>query len=98
MAAPLVGRKLERARATWSEANCRINFGFDRGQMPAHFAPDVVLDNEVPEIEMKERKFRNFVHLQSVAEYPWSTFMGRLVIVPDMPDDTQERPGIFDKG
>jgi hypothetical protein len=56
-----------------------------------------VLDNEVTEIQMKERQFWNFAHLQPVAEKPWSTFMGRLITVPDMPEDAQKRLGIFDK-
>jgi hypothetical protein len=56
-----------------------------------------VLDNNVTEIEMKERQFWNFAHLQPAAEKPWSTFMGRLIVVPDMPEDAQKRLGIFDK-
>jgi len=57
-----------------------------------------VLDNEVTEIEMTERQFWNFAHLQPVAEKPWITFMGRVVRVPNMPEDAQKCLGIFDKG
>jgi hypothetical protein len=56
-----------------------------------------VLDNEVTEIEMNERQFWNFAHLQPIAEKPWTTFMGRLICVPDMPIDAQKHLGIFDK-
>jgi hypothetical protein len=56
-----------------------------------------VLDNKVTEIEMKERQFWNFASLQPVAEKPWSTFMGRPICVPDMPEDAQKRLGVFDK-
>ena len=56
-----------------------------------------VLDNAVTEIEMKERQYWNFAALQPVSEKPWSTFMGRLVTVPDMPEDAQKRLGIFDQ-
>ena len=56
-----------------------------------------VLDNAVTEIEMNERQFWNFAHLQPVAEKPWSTFMGRLINVPDMPEAAQRHLGIFNK-
>jgi hypothetical protein len=56
-----------------------------------------VLDNQVTEIEMNERQFWNFAHLQPVAEKPWATFMGRVICVPDMPIDAQKHLGIFDK-
>jgi hypothetical protein len=56
-----------------------------------------VLDNDVTEIEMKERQFWNFANLQPVAEKPWTTFMGRLIAVPDMPEDAQKRLGIFER-
>ena len=56
-----------------------------------------VLDNEVTEIEMKELQFWNFAQLQPVAEKPWTTFMGRMISVPDMPVDAQKHLGIFDK-
>jgi hypothetical protein len=56
-----------------------------------------VLDNQVTEIEMNERQFWNFAQLQPVAEKPWITFMGRLVRVPNMPEDAQKRLGVYDK-
>jgi len=56
-----------------------------------------VLDNEVTEIEMDERQFWNFAHLQPLAEKPWVTFMGRLISVSDMPIEAQKHLGIFDK-
>ena len=56
-----------------------------------------VLENAVTEIEMKELQFWNFAQLQPVAEKPWTTFMGRVICVPDMPVDAQKHLGIFDK-
>jgi hypothetical protein len=56
-----------------------------------------VLDNEVTEIEMKEQQFWNFAQLQPPAEKPWTTFMGRMISVPNMPIDAQKHLGIFDK-
>ena len=56
-----------------------------------------VLDNAVTEIEMNERQFWHFAYLQPVAEKPWTTFMGRVICVPDMPVDAQKHLGIFDK-
>jgi hypothetical protein len=56
-----------------------------------------VLDNEVTEIEMKERQFWNFAQLQPIAERPWTTFMGRIISVPNMPVEAQKYLGIFDK-
>jgi hypothetical protein len=47
-----------------------------------------VLDNSVTEIEMNERQFWSFVSVQPVAEKPWTTFMGRLLHVSDMPADS----------
>jgi len=46
---------------------------------------------------MKERQFWNFAALQPVAEKPWTTFMGRLINVPDMPDAAQKQLGIYNK-
>jgi hypothetical protein len=43
-----------------------------------------VLENAVTEIEMKELQFWNFAQLQPVAEKPWTTFMGRMILVPNM--------------
>ncbi len=55
-----------------------------------------VLDNSVTEIVMKERQFWNFAFLQPLAEKPWTTFMGRPVYVPDMPEHAQRCLGLFD--
>jgi hypothetical protein len=55
-----------------------------------------VLDNEVTEIEMSERQFWTFARLQPVAEKPWTTFMGRPIYVPGMPEAAQKCLGIFD--
>jgi len=54
-----------------------------------------VLDHEVSEIEMTERQFWIFAQLQPVAEKPWTTFMGRVICVPDMPIEVQKQLGIF---
>ena len=56
-----------------------------------------ILDNGITEIEMNERQFWNFAHLQPLAEKPWTTFMGRAIRVPDMPTEAQQHLGIFDK-
>ena len=53
-----------------------------------------VLDQQVTEIEMNERQFWIFAHLQPVAEKPWVTFMGRQICVPNMPADAQKCLGI----
>ena len=55
-----------------------------------------VLDNEVTEIEMREKQFWNFAQLQPVAEKPWTTFMGRTITVRDMPIEAQKHLGVFD--
>jgi hypothetical protein len=55
-----------------------------------------VLDNQVTEIEMSERQFWNFALLQPVAEKPWVTFMGRPLLVPNMPESAQRHLGIYD--
>ena len=56
-----------------------------------------VLDNCVTEIDLKERQFWNFAALQPVAEKPWTTFMGRVITVPDMPEDAQKKLGLVNK-
>jgi hypothetical protein len=58
---------------------------------------DWVLHNAVTEIEMNERQFWNFVSVQPVAEKPWTTYMGRLLHVSDMPTESQKCLGLFDK-
>jgi hypothetical protein len=55
-----------------------------------------VLDHKVTEIEMNEQQFWNFAQLQPAAEKPWTTFMGRMIRVADMPVDAQKQLGIFD--
>jgi hypothetical protein len=56
-----------------------------------------VLDQQVTEIEMSERQFWNFAGLQPLAEKPWVTFMGRPLLVPNMPENAQKCLGIYDK-
>ena len=56
-----------------------------------------VLENAVTQIGMNERQFWNLAGLQPVAEKPWTTFMGRPIIVSDMPEDAQKCLGIYDK-
>jgi hypothetical protein len=55
-----------------------------------------VLENGVTEITMNERQFWNFAHLQPSAEKPWTTFMGRIIRVHDMPAEVQKRLGLPD--
>jgi hypothetical protein len=56
-----------------------------------------ILDNGVTEIAMKEQQFWNLAALQPVAEKPWTTFMGRPIFVPDMPENAQKCIGVFDR-
>ena len=56
-----------------------------------------VLEQHVTEIEMTERQFWMFAQLQPAAEKPWTTFMGRPLRVPEMPNDAQICLGISDK-
>lgn len=58
---------------------------------------DWVLANKVTEIEMTEVQFWNLVLLQPPSEKPWTTFMGRQILVPDMPEGPQRNLGLFDK-
>ena len=55
-----------------------------------------VLDQQVTQIAMTERQFWNFALLQPLAEKPWTTFMGRNIYVPNMPEAAQKSIGIFD--
>jgi hypothetical protein len=57
-----------------------------------------VLDNEVTQIATNERQFWNFAGLQPVAEKPWTTFMGRSILVTDMPLDAQKCLGVVEHG
>ena len=56
-----------------------------------------VLENAVTEIGMNEKQFWNLAALQPVAEKPWTTFMGRPIIVSDMPEAAQRCLGITDR-
>jgi hypothetical protein len=56
-----------------------------------------VLDHGVTEIVMTERQFWKFATAQPLAEKPWTTFMGRSISVPDMPEASQKHLGLFDK-
>jgi hypothetical protein len=56
-----------------------------------------VLENAVTEIEMSERQFWSFVSVQPLAEKPSTTYMGRLLHIVDMPEESQKRLGLFDK-
>lgn len=58
---------------------------------------DWVLNNGVTEIAMSERQFWILAMLQPVAEKPWTTFMGRPILVPDMPVEAQRCLGVFDR-
>ena len=55
-----------------------------------------VLEQRVTEIEMTERQFWVFAQLQPPAEKPWTTFMGRPLRVPEMPNNAQICLGISD--
>ena len=69
----------------------------DREQVRLSALNSWVLDNRVTEIVMTERQFWKFVTVQPLAEKPWTTFMGRTISVPDMPEDSQKHLGLFDK-
>jgi hypothetical protein len=56
-----------------------------------------VLDNGVTEIVMNERQFWNFVSVQPLAEKPWTSYMGRSINVPDMPEGSQKHLDLLDK-
>jgi hypothetical protein len=68
-----------------------------REQSRLSLLQDWVLQHAVTEIEMNERQFWNFVSVQPIAEKPWTTYMGRLLHVSDMPTDSQKCLGLFDK-
>ena len=69
----------------------------DREQARLSALHNWVLDNGVTEIVMTERQFWKFVTVQPLAEKPWTTFMGRPINVPDMPEGSQRHLGLFDK-
>ena len=56
-----------------------------------------ILDHGVTEIVMTERQFWKFVSVQPLAEKPWSTYMGRTISVPDMPEGSQKQLGLFER-
>jgi len=70
---------------------------FDLEQTRLTMLRSWVLNNDVTQIEMSERQFWNFAHLQPLAEKPWVTFMGRSLVVPNMPASAQKCLGIFEK-
>jgi hypothetical protein len=70
----------------------------DREQVRLSALNNWVLEQGVTEIVMTERQFWKFVTMQPLAEKPWTTFMGRLLSVPDMPESSQKYLGLFDKG
>jgi hypothetical protein len=69
----------------------------DREQVRLSALNNWVLDQGVTEIVMTERQFWKFVTVQPLAEKPWTTFMGRSISVPDMPEGSQKQLGLFDK-
>ena len=69
----------------------------DREQIRLSQLQSWVLDQGVTEIVMTERQFWKFVTAQPVAEKPWTTYMGRSISVPDMPEGSQKQLGLFDK-
>ena len=56
-----------------------------------------ILENGITEIEMNERQFWSFASVQPLAEKPWTTYMGRILHVVDMPEESQRCLGLFDK-
>jgi hypothetical protein len=69
----------------------------DREQVRLSSLQGWVLDHGVTEIVMTERQFWKFVTAQPLAEKPWTTYMGRSISVPDMPEGSQKQLGLFDK-
>jgi hypothetical protein len=69
----------------------------DREQARLSALQSWVLEHGVTEIVMTERQFWNFVTVQPLAEKPWTSYMGRSINVPDMPEGSQKHLGIFDK-
>ena len=88
---------------TYDEGNKRVKKSIpdtmftDREQVRLSALNSWVLDNRVTEIVMTERQFWKFVTVQPLAEKPWTTFMGRTISVPDMPENSQKHLGLFDK-
>jgi len=69
---------------------------FDAEQSRLSILRNWVLEQDVTTIEMTERQFWNFAQLLPVAEKPWTTYMGRRLVVPQMPEEAQKCLGIFD--
>jgi hypothetical protein len=69
----------------------------DREQVRLSTLQSWVLDHGVTEIVMTERQFWTFATAQPLAEKPWTTYMGRSITVPDMPEASQKHLGIFDR-
>ena len=67
----------------------------DREQVRLSTLSNWILDHGVTEIIMTERQFWKFVTVQPLAEKPWSTYMGRHIRVPDMPEMSQKTLGLF---
>jgi hypothetical protein len=67
----------------------------EREQVRLSAISNWVLDQGVTEIVMTERQFWKFVAAQPLAEKPWTTFMGRSIRVPDMPEASQRSLGLF---
>jgi len=68
----------------------------DREQARLSSLTNWILDHGVTEIVMNERQFWKLVSAQPVSEKPWTTFMGRTIRVPDMPEASQRELGLFD--
>ena len=69
----------------------------ERDQVRLSTLQNWILDNGVTEIVMTERQFWAFANVQPIAEKPWTTYMGRLITVPDMPEASQRYLGVFDR-
>ena len=67
----------------------------DREQARLTALQDWVLSNGITEIVMTERQFWKFVGVQPLAEKPWTSYMGRLINVPDMPEASQRHLGLL---
>ena len=69
----------------------------ERDQIRLSVLQGWILDHGVTEIVMTERQFWRFASAQPVAEKPWTTFMGRAISVPDMPEGSQKQLGLFER-
>ena len=68
----------------------------DRDQVRLSSLQSWILDNGITEMVMTERQFWTFVTVQPLAEKPWTTYMGRAISVPDMPELSQKVLGLYD--